>query len=776
MKRIKGLICFLLGFLILLSACNSTKVDVEGTKDTLQNSGEKQYESKELTGRYGEQQIDFPEKIRKVFDLRQGEDGIVRILFEGEPGSIHMYESKDSGITWENREGISSNLLPESYGVKSACFGTEENVFLSAGEMVVNEVSEKQIVGTFKYYEWIESEGQLQELTLNLPDPEEEFLTVGYGLNNLGILANGYLYGTVGTAMEESVYTSYKLLCVDISSGNRIWSMDILSDEFLLDNDSVYLLEQEKSNFFAMETGDGQPCTIRRLNADTGEDSGTYEFDFQNLDCVDFDTGNEKIYYGKNSGIYGVDFKNTLTERLVDGSINSISNTEFTLRNFYRIDQTTFILFMRDISSYDELKILRYEYDPDLTTQPGNELTVYSLKENVAVKKMISDFQSQNPDVYVKYEVGMEGGSVKNVSDAISILNTEIMAGQGPDVLVLNELPWKSYGEKGMLEDMSGELSSFPEEDKVFQNIFSAYQAEGSQYAVPIAFRIPVFIGQQERIEGVESLEDLAKVLENIKDIQPLYRRDKDLLRYIISVNWASVQGEDGTIAKEKLEKLLESARELNDIVYGTQENNREATGDEEPKSYDAFANDSWLNTQGVGLGDLAVDMGYLSTVLDSVYLYNYNLTNGSTLEHVFSPLLVGINGEGNAKDMAKEFIRFTISEEEQQTIFQDMYAMVRYLPINKVAFHNMIQRPEEDELNEMGKGFEILGLEYRWPEESWFRDFEERIEGLTTPTMEDGVVMDTVIEFGLPYMKGDKNLDTAVNEITQKLELYSGE
>lgn len=66
--------------------------------------------------------------------------------------------------------------------------------------------------------------------------------------------------------------------------------------------------------------------------------------------------------------------------------------------------------------------------------------------------------------------------------------------------------------------------------------------------------------------------------------------------------------------------------------------------------------------------------------------------------------------------------------------------------------------------------------MDYRWPDEAYFRKIETEIEQLTVPTMEDSIVIDTVVEYGAAYLKGEKDIDTAVNEITQKLELYFAE
>ena len=44
-------------------------------------------------------------------------------------------------------------------------------------------------------------------------------------------------------------------------------------------------------------------------------------------------------------------------------------------------------------------------------------------------------------------------------SDALKTLNTEIAAGNGPDVILLDGLPVESYIEKGLLEDISDVIS-----------------------------------------------------------------------------------------------------------------------------------------------------------------------------------------------------------------------------------------------------------------------------------------------------------------------------
>ena len=81
-----------------------------------------------------------------------------------------------------------------------------------------------------------------------------------------------------------------------------------------------------------------------------------------------------------------------------------------------------------------------------------------------------------------------------------------------------------------------------------------------------------------------------------------------------------------------------------------------------------------------------------------------------------------------------------------------------------------MIKKPSKSKMEEMGRE------KWLWPPQEVFADVEKQITELKTPAMEDSVVIDTVLDSAVPYLAGEKNLDTAVNEIMEKLELYDAE
>ena len=86
-------------------------------------------------------------------------------------------------------------------------------------------------------------------------------------------------------------------------------------------------------------------------------------------------------------------------------------------------------------------------------------------------------FEEKFPEYQVVIDVGVSEEDGKTVSDAIRSLNTEIMAGNGPDIILMDGLPIEDYIEKGVLEDLSDMVESVKENgEEFFENVLSSYK------------------------------------------------------------------------------------------------------------------------------------------------------------------------------------------------------------------------------------------------------------------------------------------------------------
>src|SRR5699024_8541890 len=112
----------------------------------------------------------------------------------------------------------------------------------------------------------------------------------------------------------------------------------------------------------------------------------------------------------------------------------------------------------------------------------------------------------EHPELEVRYEVGMQEGLEKE--DVIKQLNTRLLAGEAPDVLILDGLPVDSMVEQGLLTDLSSLVDT--------EGLYPAARAgerDGKLWYVAGRMKLPLLLGAG--YEPPESLDQLAQAVES---------------------------------------------------------------------------------------------------------------------------------------------------------------------------------------------------------------------------------------------------------------------
>lgn len=728
---------------LLLSMCL-----VGCSLNTSEQSRESDDEEQGIGGRYVEEEIDFPEGIQSIYDIKVDPSGTIKMLFDDADNELFLYESTDKGKNWTKNENVSSIADSEYQVFESACLGNDNTVYLSIADCTYEEMTES--TDEYLYYQIDTESGETTQLNFAMPDPLIEITGNGYGMCNLTVNEKGQIFGLLNYGAEadsRSVIVGY-----DLSSADMLWAQETQGFSPKAYGDAVYLLNLGES--------------IQKLDGATGDSIAEIEVGLMDT-CFDIEPEDDTIFYCTTDGIYSTDDEKALVQQVVDGSQCSIMDSPY-LNSLLRIDNSTFLLSaLKEGSTEGDMQLYRYVYNEELSAEPEQQLTIYSLKENDTIKHMISEYYKENDNVRINYEVGMSGDGAQTVSDAISTLNTEVVAGNGPDIIILNGLPWESYGEKGILEDAGSIVNEISGSENLYNNIFEALQTNDSQCVIPLGVRIPVVYGLGDVIEGVEDLDTLITVAEQSVDALSIYRGNKALLRYFVSIGWSEVVNDEQQIDKEKLSALLEKIKKLHTIRQDSAKNyNLEGYGEfdtddfvaELGEEYDVFYEDNSL----VWDVNMYLSADYLSSLANYGTTCSMGYHINTISNNTFSALLAGINASSEEKDLANDFIKFALSAEQQETLFDNAY-----LPVNNDAFKSTISDPSQALLNTHGID--------DWPEEE-FDQLEQWMQSLSTTTMEDQIVIDTIMESGWPYLNDEKSLDTAVNEITQTLDLYFAE
>lgn len=148
--------------------------------------------------------------------------------------------------------------------------------------------------------------------------------------------------------------------------------------------------------------------------------------------------GDDVIYLAGQTGIYRHVLGGSAMEQILDGSLTILGNPTCQIMDMLVVDNNEFVVLLTGE------KMTRFVYDPDVPSRPDEKLQVWSLEDEAVIRQAISLYQKENPAVYVEYEVGLNGNSMTR-EDAIKNLNTRTMAGKGPDVLVLDNMPMDSF-------------------------------------------------------------------------------------------------------------------------------------------------------------------------------------------------------------------------------------------------------------------------------------------------------------------------------------------
>ena len=93
-------------------------------------------------------------------------------------------------------------------------------------------------------------------------------------------------------------------------------------------------------------------------------------------------------------------------EQVIDGSLSSLGDPTYSIVAMAMNDKNEFFAW------YSGGKIVKFSYDATVPTVPNDKITVYSLNEDDLVKQTISAYQTQYPDLFIEYQIGMEEGGV----------------------------------------------------------------------------------------------------------------------------------------------------------------------------------------------------------------------------------------------------------------------------------------------------------------------------------------------------------------------------
>jgi len=514
-----------------------------------------------------------------------------------------------------------------------------------------------------------------------------------------------------------------------------------------------------------------------------------------------FPAEEEGVYLVCSKGVYRHVIGGTVMEQVINGGLSSLSDP---MKHVVKMICTAEEGFM---AAFSEGKVSSFAYDPEISTVPSQTLTAYSLTENDILRQAIIRYQGANPDVYVDYKVGMdEEGSVTR-EDAVKKLNTEIMAGKGPDFLILDGLPVNSYVEKGVLADLTPYLTELEKEEKILPNIKESFTADGKICMLPAALTVSMYMTEKENMTEVSDLSALADMIEKLRSEHPgegiweTYSEDM-VLNALMPVSAPLWFAEAGQLNAAELSDYLEQTKRIYDAcMEGLSEELLQVylgRAENTVGSSDEFSAYNDLQGGGVQIvaGNEKVALGELKNAYNYAFMQSVkrseNGENGKNCQMALTPgnvkdsfrpyALMGVSAASAQAELAGGLLREALSKDMQRMIYPIGF------PVNEAGLQTYLetlggQLPEWSKPGEpfSGYGFGdenglIITMSVYVPTEQETKELYDLLSSVRTPYLSDAVVEDAVREAGKRYLEGRCSREEAVEFVQKKLAIYMSE
>ena len=745
MKRILAL---LLALAMLLSLCACSEPE-EALPESITSSG--RYVE---TGITPEQFQTLDADYGTLYGMEVREDGSIDLLVWActftDPehtqaeGRYIWYHSEDRGDSWEEVA-----VLEESPHVLDWNLSRDGQVCAAEYDSTENGTPTGHLL-------FRDETGA--ERTLYLPSLENaDGADCTYYDRNTPIVVRTYIMQG-----ETPVFTLYG---ADPVTGETLW-------EYLVPGEESVSYQLAGEELYVDITGSKEVI----LDVETGKTLSNFDFekDFNNIGALwylQINSNGTYFYYGDDGRLCRGIIGDEIEEVILEPSEYRYGSLYMGAMEFVVTEESTIYLNVEQQGS-NFLTLFRYDFDQNAT---GFEdaLTIWTTQDYPTLRQAALKFKELHPEIKVEMEDVTFSNSEFN--DELTILNTQLLAGEGPDILILDQLDYENYMEKGLLADLS---QLYEANDFEGSTVSALLDEDGKCYVIPARFAMTLLLGND--LEAPESVSALVQSLTaKGEEEKPLmiagFYSFSDLLWRVSAPEIVTADA----INEENLRLYLESVKAVSDHAqsfrtYSEDEPMEEGMAVASVSVIYDYGNQNcdadtgtcvWRDNEAeLGweiFGDIDSMVGALTeSQMEGLTMRtdsgHFSVTQFPGLtEGAYTPsVLMAVSAASKHQELAKEFLACTLGMEVQQYTYGDG------LPVLKEAMDAQMDyfRPYAAEV-----GWDISQL-------------QTLMDSRTTPVTYDEEVWN-VIELGAEeYCRGERSLDETVEEIKTSLALRLAE
>lgn len=700
------------------------------------------------TGRYIEEGIDFPTELTDgsytISSIQsQCEDSLVEIIASNESERTFLRFSFTKDSTWESEDITWINgLLPENLGwIQELYHGLDGIDYLF-------------------YFTVDDSENYIPHILRQTSETSGEELTIPYLMEKD---ANGdYPYPqNMQVDRDGTIYLLDDKNCISIHpttfDAQYTYNFTGYIASAYLSDDSIYFVCVDDNQ-------------IMQYNKTNYTLTNTYSFNSINPYNAKVCTDQEhQLFLILPEGIYKIQAGNSIWEMILDGSLSVLCDPSNGTNSFFAGSDADYYFCLKD-------KIYHCYYDPNVPAQPTDILTIYSLYDNSEVREAIAAYQNQHPDRKVSFRISStasreyERASV-SIEDYIDALNTELLAGKGADLLLLDDLPYDSYIEKGILADLYEYVPSLKESGTYLDCIVKTSETNGKLYDLPLRFCFQVVVGPDHILQQASDFHSLVSYMKTNQYTDcfegwPCITFADFLLN--LEAKHFFTKGEE--FSQAEMVQLFQDMKDLQSITTLGLDFKTIETEDQSIQYYDSvYKNQNTLYAAAFN------DFYYNSLMCDIVARSkkSFQLVNGQYIPRN----IIGINQASLKKEAAGEFIECLLSLQNPKSegfSFDYQYPILSShdaLPICPASLDILLEVDDDS----IGGG---VGIDYffGYPEKSQREQFLSLAQSVTAPRPYQATLYRLYKDVIIDFMVNDLDVNETANQLYNRVSLYFSE
>lgn len=702
-------------------------------------------------GKYVEKAAELPAELAdgSIAQMYAADNTLHLLVMKEQDGKIRLQEwiCEDGAFQEVTRDWLASMELPDVSWVEAKLIqGPDDTQYLYAGyaEPSPGEDTASEEGSAFTGHLWRGTAEGAVEITpekWTVPDEQwgsYEMIQGLAALNNGSLLSLSYgcldiLSGQDGTVLESEPVSG------------MAYEGDVVTD-----GENVYLCSSDAS---------GSQIEKRK----EGKKDGALWIPFPGAGSFFLDALKDgTLIAAGETGIFrhGGNAPDEEWERLIAGMDTDFSMPDCWCLNLAALENGgIYGLFQTD----EGQKLNLYEYDPDAVSEVTTVLKLYTVYESSLLSQAAAMYHKAHPEVVIEIESEYPQYfyDTPDYDSVYKKLNTMLMGENAPDILVMDHLNMDSYASRGLLEDLGGVLNPLEESGELLKNITGVYTGEdGKRYVVPLQFRFTLAMGRDIKPEDMSSLEALAEFLSRT-DYSYMGDKTVDELVDLFYPYFCGRIVKDKELDKEALGRYLGYLKAVADNSGIIDKRPEDEIG---YGMWELAANAKLALSDAAGFNDCLFPMS----------IVDYIKGDFTAFENSFIPSIqMGICAKSEYVDTAKDFLRFALSEQVQDT---ETY---RGFPVNSRS----LQKQADKDRSNMTAATMIMaddGSYLEFESKPYSKDTAKRLtdvcRALDTPVREDAKIREVLIEALGGYLKGTETLDDAIQKIEDGLKMYLAE